>query len=54
MQCQFSVPDGSKGCHLQGRAMSMKVNMSVTVDSVTIVKMNVIQGFMVAYKSVRW
>ena len=41
------MPAGSKGCPLEGRAMCMKVNMSVTVDSVTILKVNVIQGFMV-------
>ena len=48
MQCQFSVPDGSKGCHLEGRAMCRKVTMSVTVASVAIVNMNVVQRFMVA------
>ena len=48
------MPAGSKGCPVEGRAMCLKVNMSVTVDSVTIVQMNVIQGFMVAYNSVRW
>ena len=47
MQCHFSVSDGSKGCPMEGRAMCMKVSMSVTVDSVTILKVNVIQGFMV-------
>ena len=54
MQCHFSVPAGSKGCPVEGRAMCLKVNMSVTVDSVTILIINVIQGFMVPYKSVRW
>ena len=45
MQCQFSVPAGSKGCPVEGRAMCMKVNMSVTVESVSIVNMNVMEGF---------
>ena len=50
----ITVPHGSKACHLVVRAMCIKVNMSVTVQSVTILNMNVMQGFMVAYKSVRW
>ena len=39
------MPDGSKACHLVVRAMCIKVNMSVTVESVTIVNMNGMQGF---------
>ena len=54
MQCHFSVPAGNKDCPVEGRAICLKVNMSVTVDSVTILKINVIQGFMVPYKFVRW
>ena len=56
LQCNalsITVPHGSKACHFVVRAMCIKVNMSVTVQSVTIVNMNVVQGFMVAYKSVR-
>ena len=54
MQYHFTVPDGSNACHLVVTAMCIKVNMSVTVQSVTILNMNVMQGFMVPYKSVRW
>ena len=45
MQCHLSVPDGSKACHLVVRAMCIKVNMNINVESVTIVNMNVMQRF---------